>query len=462
MTDRKKKKMAISRTMRKLSEYIASAGRRALSPSVKDRTRLHLLDTLAAMVSGSRLLPGKIAISYVSSRPGSGEAGIVGSTLFTSASEAAFANAMCAQADETDDSHQPSNTHPGCAVVPAALAMAERERSTGADFLKAVALGYDINSRFTLALGAMAFRDAGHCNHSFGGLFGAASAAGMLAGLNASQTRHVLSYASQQVSGLHTYERDNDHILKSFIFAGMPARNGVESAMMVQHGFTGVDDEFYGEHNRNLFDAYAPGSDPAAMVEGLGKRHEILRASIKKWSVSSQIQAALDSLARLMTEHALKASDVRELVVTLPDNEASTVDSTTMPATCVQHLLGVMLIDGTVTFASSHDDKRMRDPAILALRGRMRLVASAQLTKARPRRQAIVEVITNAGRRLKRRTSAVRGTADNPMERPEIEAKALDLMAPVLGKRRAGALLELVWNIESLADMRKLRPAYRV
>jgi 2-methylcitrate dehydratase PrpD len=162
-----------------------------------------------------------------------------------------------------------------------------------------------------------------------------------------------------------------------------------------------------------------------------------------------------------MTRYALKASEVRELVVTLPDNEASTVDSTTMPATCVQHLLGLMLIDGTVTFASCHDDERMRDPAILGLRRRMRLIASAQLSKARPRRQAVVEVMTVSGRRLKRRTAAVRGTADNPMDRPEVEAKALDLVAPVLGTRRAHAVLKLIWKIESVTDMRKLRLAYR-
>lgn len=447
--------------MRRLSEYIASASRRRLPNAVREKTKLHLLDTFAAMVSGSQLLPGRIAASYVARLGSNADAGIVGTTRTASVTDAAFVNAMAAQADETDDSHQQSNTHPGCAVVPAALAVAEHERRSGADFLKAVALGYDINCRFPLALGAMAFRDAGHCNHSFGGIFGAASAAAMLAGLDAAGVRHALSYASQQASGLHTYERDRDHVLKSFVFAGMPARNGVASAMMVGHGFTGVDDELYGDHRRNLFDAFAPGSDPHDMVRTLGRTHEIMRASIKKWSVSSQIQAALDALLALMSEHAIGPDTIEALVVTLPDNEAMTVDSTTMPATCVQHLLSLMLLDGTVTFASCHDEDRMRDPRILALRARMKLVASAELTRARPPRQAIVEVVTRDGRRLKQRTSAVRGTPENPMSAEEVEQKALDLMSPVMGARRARSLVTAVQEIESIADMRALRRRYR-
>jgi 2-methylcitrate dehydratase PrpD len=88
----------------------------------------------------------------------------------------------------------------------------------------------------------------------------------------------------------------------------------------------------------------------------------------------------------------------------------------------------------------------MRDPAVLALRARMRLMPDVELTRALPPRQAIVEVTTRDGRRLAHRSRAVRGTPDNPMERREVEAKALDLLAPVLGKERAHALAAQVWR----------------
>jgi len=104
-----------------------------------------LLDTIAAMVSGSRLPPGKKAISFAKTLGGTKEAFVVGSRIVTSAANAALANGMLGHADETDDSHSPSQTHPGCGVVAAAFAMAERERAGGNALLGArFALGYDV------------------------------------------------------------------------------------------------------------------------------------------------------------------------------------------------------------------------------------------------------------------------------------------------------------------------------
>jgi 2-methylcitrate dehydratase PrpD len=121
-------RQALSPVMTQLASYIAQALRKPLPGPVVEKTKHHVLDTLAAMVSGSRLLPGRQAISFVSTLGGAKEACVAGSRIVTSAIHAALANGMAAHADETDDSHAASLTHPGCGVVPGALAMAERER----------------------------------------------------------------------------------------------------------------------------------------------------------------------------------------------------------------------------------------------------------------------------------------------------------------------------------------------
>src|SRR2546430_9771695 len=118
----------------------------------------------------------------------------MGRNTIPPAVNAALANGMLAHADETDDSHAPSLTHPGCGIVPAALAMAEREDASGDAFLRAVALGYDIGCRLTMALDAYQFREDGHSTHSFGPMFGAAAAAGALARFNERQGRHRPSF----------------------------------------------------------------------------------------------------------------------------------------------------------------------------------------------------------------------------------------------------------------------------
>src|SRR5438046_7776047 len=139
----------ISPVMQALSAYIARALRRPLPPAVQEKTKHHLLDTLAAMLSGSRLPPGKKAVSFATTLGGTKEASVVGSRTVTAAANAALVNGMLGHADETDDSHSPSQTHPGCGVVAAALAMAERERAGGTALLRAVALGYDVCCRLT-------------------------------------------------------------------------------------------------------------------------------------------------------------------------------------------------------------------------------------------------------------------------------------------------------------------------
>src|SRR3989475_10703690 len=230
----------ISPVMQGLSAYIVRALRRPLPPAVQEKTKHHLLDTLAAMLSGSRLPPGKKAISFAKTLGGTKEACVVGSRIVTSAANAALANGMLGHADETDDSHSPSQTHPGCGIVAAAFAMAERERAGGTALLRAGALGYDLCCRLTQSLNAVQFRAAGHSTHRFGPTFGAAAAAGALAKLDERGARHLLSYAAQQASGVSCWMRDEEDIEKACDFGGMPARNGVAAAGMVAHGLTGV------------------------------------------------------------------------------------------------------------------------------------------------------------------------------------------------------------------------------
>jgi 2-methylcitrate dehydratase PrpD len=124
----------------------------------------------------------------------------------------------------------------------------------------------------------------------------------------------------------------------------------------------------------------------------------------------------------------------------------------------MQHLCAVMLIDGTVSFKAAHDEKRMRDAWVLKLRERIELQGDDELTRAMPSRQGIVELELADGRRLRHHAKAVRGTAENPMTRAEVDAKAYDLAAPVLGERRARRLCDAIWDVEGIRDVRELRP----
>ena len=260
-------------------------------------------------------------------------------------------------------------------------------------------------------------------------MFGAAAAAGALAGLRERQVRHLLSFTAQQASGISCWMRDGEHVEKAFDFGGMPARNGVAAATMVAHGFTGVDDVFAGE--RNFFVAYGRKPDPAVLTRGLGddlRNHE------------HQHQALVGGLADPGAARFAARSHPRAPNQSGRRRESSwcgwrtrvRIPSTTalMPDICIQHMCAIMLIDGKVTFASSHDQKRMRDRKVLALRSRIELRGDDALSAAMPSRQGIVEVSLSDGRKLRHHTKAVRGTAENPMTRAEVDEKSYEPDGP--------------------------------
>jgi 2-methylcitrate dehydratase PrpD len=440
-----------------LSAYMSAAGTRTLPAETAEHAKHHLLDSLASMISGSELLPGQAAQRYIRAHGGKGSATIAGAALTAAPGDAALANGLMAHADETDDSHNASRSHPGCAVVPAALAVGEELGVDGTRFLRAVTLGYDVGTRVVMAMGGAAFSyESSLDTHSIAGTFCAAAAAACAAGLDARQMRWALDYTAQQSSGIVAWRRDTDHIEKAFVFAGMPARNGVTSALVVRSGWNGVDDIFSGADN--FFKAYAPKAQPERLVEMLGERYEIAQTDIKKWTVGSPIQGPLDAVKAIRSKRSFEADQVKRVSVRLAPSVAAVVDNRDIPDICLQHMIAVMLLDKTLSFHAAHDKMRMQDATALRQRAKVELVRDEELAKFLPVRVAVVEIELTDGTSLSERVSAVRGTPRNPMSRAEVIDKARDLTAPILGSETSKRLIETVYVIETVTDIRSLRP----
>ncbi|GGE45532.1 MmgE/PrpD family protein [Actibacterium pelagium] len=436
-----------------VARYISKAGGMELPPEVEMRARCHLLDTIAAILSGRFLPAGQFGYRFVEGAKQIGPAALLGSTSRTSVEYAAFANAMAAHADETDDSHIWGRFHPGCGIVPAALAMAERQGSSGAALLRAIALGYDIGARATMALGYSNPKTTVFSTHSFGSLFGAAAASGTLAQLSAAQCEAMLSFTVQQTSGLSYWNRDPDHVQKSFDFGAKSARNGVFAALLAEAGMTAPDHPLTGENS--FLAAFAEAPRPEALYEELGERFEIARSSIKKWSVGSPLQSVLDAVEAIFGGKTQRGEDIDAITVHLPSNRIHIVDNRHMPAVCAQHLVALSTLRGRVGFAASHDAALMSDPEILALRQKIRLVADDALTHARPERQSIVEIRMADGKTLRHHARVVRGTPDDPMSPDEVCEKAGDILGGILpdgGTRLISLCLEENFQPGDLVD----------
>lgn len=445
----------------RLSTYMGEAAGRALPAEALEKTKHHLLDTFAAMISGSDLPPGRTAHKFARAHGGEKVATVAASDIVCGPMEAAMANGMLAHSDETDDSHAPSQSHPGCAVVPAALAAGEYFGIDGTRMLRAVALGYDVGTRVTMTLGAIAYQMATErSSHMIASDFGAHAAAGCAAGFNAQQMRWMLDYAAQQASGITAWQRDTDHIEKSLVFGGFPARNGVSAALVLHAGGTGVDDVLSG--SGNFLNAFQARNDAGTLIDKLGERFEVSRTNIKKWTVGSPIQAPLDAVENIRKRRPFEADQVHKVTVRLSPSDANTVNNREMPDICLQHMIAVMLIDKTASFAAAHDKPRMQDAAALKQRAKVDLVFDEELGKLYPRRVGVVEIAFADGTRETERVEAVRGTAENPMPRQEVVAKARDLVTPFLGAAKSAKLIETVLNLEGLRTIRDLRPLLQI
>lgn len=459
--------LPISDVMAKLSTYMSQARDRALPDAVLEKAKQRVLDTIAAMVSGSELHAGRAAIKFARDYGGKPVATVVCDTGLIGPIEAALANAALAHSDETDD-YGPAG-HPGCNAVPSTLAIGEQFGISGMHFLRAVALGYDIGTRVWNAIApamrpAPPFQVSSRSGYSGAGVFNSTAAAGCAASLTAEQMRWALGYAAQQCAGIESFPRDPERNQKAFLFAGMPASQGVTSVVLVLSGWTGVNDMFSGTDNflMTYFEGVAgrpgaPTPDPQKLLEQLGERWDVTRSSIKRFTIGSPIRQSLYAMEALLNQRPIDPNQVQEILVRYV--EGSITDNSGPVDINVQHELALMLTDKKLTFRSSHDVARMKDPAILRLRGKTRFIAPLPPGTDPSRQPPLLQIVLTDGTRLTHQdVPPPLGTVANPMTTEQVVYKARTLMTPVLGATQCASLIDRVLALEKVQNIRELRP----
>jgi 2-methylcitrate dehydratase PrpD len=263
----------------------------------------------------------------------------------------------------------------------------------------------------------------------------------------------LISYAAQQASGSRAWVGDDDHIEKAFDYAGMPARNGVTAALLVQSGFTGNRDVLEGD--QNIIKTYAP-CDPSKLLSELGQRFTITSCLVKKYPVGSPMMETVDATLAMLAKQPVQPQDVERVVVRIPASGARTVNNRNMPDVNVQYMVSTILIDGKLTFESAHDYNRFHDPRVQEMKQRVELIPDEELERTGARFQGLVEVSLKSGQTLREHVSNCRGRPENPMNPEEVERKAAWLLEPVLGKEKSDQIIAASRRLESLGSAREL------
>ncbi len=436
-----------------VSSFVAGSRRADWPEETLELGRRHILDTLAATVACRDLETAEVARGFALRQSGqAGGATILGTRLRASLPDAVFASAMTGHGAEINDFCPSAFVQPGPAVVSTALALAEREHRPGSEVLRAVIAGYELTCRVPKALGVRQTRSLGISSHGLGPLFGAAATAASLLHFDEAQVGDVLSYCAQQASGSWQWLLDVRHIEKSFVFAGMPARNGVQAALLVEAGFTGVPRAF--DQPGGWFRAamFAAGADyqPGYLTDGLGERFEMPLVGYKRYPVGGPTQPVVEAMLRLAGRVA--AAEVRTIVIEMPGSPRAFA-SAEMPALNLPYLCAIILLDKKLDFDAAQSIARMRDDEEARTLMAHVEVAHDPAQEAEPRvESARITVDLEDGSREVEFVEHVRGFPANPMSHDDIEEKAVELLAPKLGEAGARRVVELAWAIETLPD----------
>jgi len=440
-----------------LSAFIAGAQKMPIPEEILDLGRRHILDTLASVVACRDLEPSVLARKYALAQSGDARrssATILGTHQRAGLVDAVFASAMTAHGAEINDFIPSAFVQPGPSIVSAAIALAEQRKKSGAEVLRAVLAGYELAGRVPKALGNENLRLANIANHGIGPVFGTAAAAASLLGLPEDRISDLLTYCAQQASGSWQWMLDVEHIEKSFVFAGMGARSGLQAALFVEQGFRGVRDSFdnpAGWMNSAIFTGRD--ANRGYLIEKLGQRWEMHETAYKRYPVGGPTQPAVHGLLQLLPR--IDRSKVAGVKISMPGRWQAFRDAE-MPALNLRYLTAIILLDGRLDFVSAQSLERMHgDAAAKALMTRVDVVhdpAQEHDPGEARTESARVEVVHTDGRRVEIFVPYVVGFPSHPMSKADVETKALELMTPRLGGARAKAVVARVWAIDHLSD----------
>lgn len=429
-----------------------------LPPAVVDKAKELILDQVGLMMGVATLPWSRVIYDYVCDwGECRAEATVAHYGLRTKVENAVFANASFGHGFEMDDLYVYGSSHPGCIVVPTALAMAEREGASGRDMIAAVVAGYEVMGRINSAITPSCALRGFHAPTSVTGPFGAAAAAGRLLGLDDELMLHALSIAGSHAGGVTEYDQGGGSVKR--MHAGMAAHGGVRSALLAQKGLTGPGTILEGKHG--FIQAFSDEKKLHELTDGLGEDFRVVMGTgIKYYCACGPIHAGIDAMKALLAEHGFAARDIARITFGTNRRSVSHVEAKPTDILAAQFSaafsLALTVLRGGNGF-QDYTEQTLRDPAILALTDRVDLEIDPEVDKAYPgNRGARVTVQLTDGRRLACKVDHCKGTPQNPLTKAEFEGKFRSVASAVADAARVERVLQLVGTLERQSGVAEL------
>ena len=447
-----------------VANFVAKTRYRDVPSAVVRLAHGFILDGLGVALAGSTDECSRIVQAHIRQMAGKGEATVLGTSLSAPAAKAALANGVAGHAMDYDDTQLSTSkeavygllTHPTTPVLAAALAISEKERISGQDFVLAYIMGVEVACRIADAINPRHYQDGFHSTATMGGL-GAAMAAGKILGLKEEQLIRTLGIAASMASGL----RENFGTMTKPLHAGRAAENGVTAVLLARAGFTSAANIL--EARRGFYNAMAGGYDESKIAGRLGSPYFMQEPgiSIKPYPSGSLSHPAQDLILDLVEQHDLYAKDIETIEVGSNSNVPNALIYP-MPKTALEakfsipFCMAIAVLERKAGIAQFHD-RKVRDKKVVEMMKRVTLYVDDELEAlGYDRVRSRVRVKLKNGEVIEGRYDVARGHPEKPMSWAELGEKFLDCASLVLPRKNADEAIQLVSRIEQLSSLSPL------
>jgi 2-methylcitrate dehydratase PrpD len=431
-----------------LCGHLAAAQFGDLGAAAISEARRGVLDWIGCALAGSGHRTVSTLLSVLQETSGRPQATVFGRKMKLGLLDAPLANGQMGHVLDYDDTHMGGVVlHTSSPVLAALLALAERTPVSGADFMLAYAAGFEVGVR-TGRTAPGHHKGGWHLTGTLGTI-AAGAASGKLLKLDTQRLTYTFGIAATQSAGM---QQNRGTMCKSF-HAGKAASNGVLAALLAERGFDSTQEIIEGK--KGFCRIYSDVAEPEQLTAGLGQGWMIESNGHKPYACGVVLHPLIDAIVALRDREAIDPASVSEIGLRVHPLVLA-ITGVVEPSTGLQskfstlHSAAVALIDGTAGVAQYSDAKAI-DPAVAALRRKVKAVADDTL-----RKDEAYAAITAAGKRHEVHIAHASGTADNPMSDAAIAAKFLANATPVIGRERAERAQAFVGSLETQPDVREL------
>jgi 2-methylcitrate dehydratase PrpD len=440
-----------------LAEFTRKLKYEDLPKEVTKKTKQLILDQLGCQAAGSTLPWSKRAYEFVVDyKNAREESTIINYGVRTSAQDAAFVNASFGHAFLGDDADSVCHAHFGSIIVPAALAVGEREMINGKEFIRAVVVGYEVASRMGAAA-PLAMSRGFHPGPIFG-TFGVAAAVATILGLDEKQGLDALGIAASHSSGLMEYSLSGGTVNR--LHSGIAAHGGIRAALLAQRGFKGPAAIVEGE--RGFLRAFSGECQPEEITGALGSMFRVLSIELKAHCCCGSSSAILDAVSEIKSEHTIHPDEVEEIIVKVSQETFKLTGSIVEPSdiTSAQFSgrfgVALRLIKGGNTF-KEYSEENLKDRNVLALARKTTMLLDEEMEiLPNSNNPARVVIRLKKGTLYEKTIPAARGSILNPMTEEEVRQKFREFSSVVLPESRAEAIIDTVSRLDSLENIGQL------